>query len=302
MHRLTTAGRRHVLGGGDVMVGMTDDGAAMEYVEAYGARVPAVGLGTWQLTGQECYETVSTALELGYRHVDTAQLYDNEREVGRAIADSEVDRDDVFVTTKVAPRNAGHDTLIESTTASLERLGMEYVDLLLLHWPNPLVSVASTMAAMDHLVDQGLVSHVGVSNFPRVLLDRARDAADAPIVTNQVQFHPYKPQRKMLRYCQDEGLFVTAYSPLARGTALGDDTVQRLAAEYDRTPAQVLLRWATQHRNVAVIPKTTDEDHLAENLAIFDFKLTGSEVEELTKPSLLRSGKAMLDGMLNEVR
>jgi diketogulonate reductase-like aldo/keto reductase len=281
---------------------MTDEGPEMEYIEAYGARVPAVGLGTWQLTGQECYETVSAALELGYRHVDTAQLYDNERAVGRAIADSEVDRDSVFLTTKVSPRNAGHDDLIESTKASLERLRTEYVDLLLLHWPNPLVSVESTMTAMDHLVDQGLVSHIGVSNFPRVLLDRARDTADAPIITNQIQFHPYKTQRKMLGHCQDEGLVLTAYSPLARGTALDDDTVQRLAATYDRTPAQIVLRWAIQHRNVAVIPKTTDPDHLAENLAVFGFKLTGSEVEELTKPSLLRSGKAMLDGMLSEVR
>ena len=281
---------------------MTDEGPEMEYIEAYGARVPAVGLGTWQLTGQACYETVSAALELGYRHVDTAQLYDNEREVGRAMADSEVDRDSVFLTTKVSPRNAGHDDLIESTKASLERLRTEYVDLLLLHWPNPLVSVESTMTAMDHLVDQGLVSHIGVSNFPRVLLNRARDTADAPIITNQIQFHPYKTQRKMLGHCQDEGLVLTAYSPLARGTALDDDTVQRLAATYDRTPAQIVLRWAIQHRNVAVIPKTTDPDHLAENLAVFGFKLTGSEVEELTKPSLLRSGKAMLDGMLSEVR
>ena len=281
---------------------MTGDDTRMEYVEAYGARVPAVGLGTWQLTGRECYETVSTALDLGYRHVDTAQLYDNEQEVGRAIADSEVDRDAVFLTTKVSPRNAGYDDLIESTEASLERLGTAYVDLLLLHWPNPLVSLDSTMAAMDDLVDRGLVSHVGVSNFPRVLLDRARDAADAPIVTNQVQFHPYKTQRKMLGHCQDEGMFLTAYSPLARGTALGDETVQRLAVEYDRTPAQILLRWAVQHRNVAVIPKTTNPDHLAENLAVFDFKLTRTEVDELTKPSLLRSGKAMLDGMVSEIR
>lgn len=281
---------------------MTGDGVEMEYVEAYGARMPAVGLGTWQLTGTECYETVSTALDLGYRHVDTAQLYGNEREVGRAIADADVDREAVFLTTKVSPRNAGHDALIDSTEACLERLGTAYVDLLLLHWPNPIVSVESTMAAMDHLVDEGNVSNIGVSNFPRVFLDRARDAADAPIVTNQVQFHPYKPQRGMLGHCQEEGLVLTAYSPLARGTVLDDPTVQRLAAEYDRTPAQVVLRWATQHHNVAVIPKTTDPDHLAENIAVFDFKLTRSEVEELTKPSLLKSGRAMLDGMLGELR
>jgi diketogulonate reductase-like aldo/keto reductase len=281
---------------------MTGDGVGTEYVEANGARIPSVGLGTWQLTGTACYETVSTALELGYRHVDTAQLYDNEREVGRAIADADVDREAVFLTTKVSPRNAGYDDLIASVEASLDRLDTEYVDLLLLHWPNPLVSVESTMAAMDQLVDRGLISHVGVSNFPQVFLERARDAADAPIVTNQVQFHPYKPQRGMLGHCQDEGLALTAYSPLARGTALGDDTVERLAAEYDRTPAQIVLRWATQHRNVVVIPKTTDPDHLAENLALFDFKLTRAEVDELTKPSLLKSGRAMLDGVVGELR
>jgi 2,5-diketo-D-gluconate reductase B len=261
---------------------MTGNGVGMEYVDAHGARVPAVGLGTWQLTGTACYETVSTALELGYRHVDTAQLYDNEGAVGRAIADADVDRDDVFVTTKVAPRNAGYDDLIESAEESLDRLDTGYVDLLLLHWPNPLVSVESTMAAMDQLADRGLVSHIGVSNFPQVFLDRARDAADAPVVTNQVQFHPHRTQRRMLSYCQDEGLALTA--------------------EYDRTPAQVVLRWATQHHNVAVIPKTADPAHLAENIAIFDFKLTGSEVEALTKPSLLKSGKAMLDGMVGELR
>ncbi|WP_425492339.1 aldo/keto reductase [Halobellus inordinatus] len=274
----------------------------MEYVEAYGARVPKVGLGTWQLTGEECYETVSTALDVGYRHIDTAQLYDNETEVGRAIADADVDREDLFLTTKVSPRNAGYDGVIRSTKESLERLDTPYVDLLLLHWPNPLVSVGETMRAMDRLVEQGLVYNIGVSNFPKVFLERAREAAETPIVTNQVQFHPYKPQRRMLGYCQREEIFLTGYSPLARGTALGDDDVQRLAEAYDKTPAQIVLRWAIQHRDVVVIPKASGEAHLRENLELFDFKLTRSEVEELTKSSLLRSGKAMLDGMLSELR
>jgi diketogulonate reductase-like aldo/keto reductase len=274
----------------------------MEYVEAYGARVPKVGLGTWQLTGEECYETVSTALDVGYRHIDTAQLYDNETEVGRAIADADVDREDVFLTTKVSPRNARYDDVIQSTKESLERLDTPYVDLLLLHWPNPLVSVGETMRAMDRLVEQGLVYNIGVSNFPRVFLERAREAAETPIVTNQVQFHPYKPQRRMLGYCQRESVFLTGYSPLARGTALEDDDVQRLAEAYDKTPAQIVLRWAIQHRDVVVIPKASGEAHLRENLELFDFKLTRTEVEELTKSSLLRSGKAMLDGMLSELR
>lgn len=274
----------------------------MEYAEAYGTRVPKVGLGTWQLTGESCYETVSTALDLGYRHIDTAQLYENQTAVGRAVADADVDREDVFLTTKLSPRNAGYDDAIESAKASLERLDTPYVDLLLLHWPNPLVSVSKTMAAMDRLVERGLVYNVGVSNFPQVFLDRARSAAATPIVTNQVQFHPYRPQRGMLEYCQSEGMFLTAYSPLARGRALEDDDVQRLAEAYDRTPAQVVLRWATQHRGVVVIPNSTSEEHLRENLALFDFKLTREEVDTLTKPSLLKSGAAMLDGMVSELR
>jgi diketogulonate reductase-like aldo/keto reductase len=281
---------------------MAAEDVAMEYTESYGARVPKVGLGTWQLPGETCYETVSTALELGYRHIDTAQLYGNEEAVGRAIADAAVDREEVFLTTKVSPRNAGHDAVIRSTEESLDRLDTPYVDLLLLHWPNPLKSVSGTMRAMDTLVERGEVYHVGVSNFPQVLLERARDAAETPIVTNQVQFHPYKPQRGMLGYCQESEMFLTAYSPLARGIALDDDDVRRLAEQYDRTPAQVVLRWATQHRDVVVIPKSTDPDHLRENLELFDFKLTRSEVETLTKPSLRKVAAAMLDGMLNEFR
>jgi diketogulonate reductase-like aldo/keto reductase len=281
---------------------MDEADVEMEYAEAYGARVPKVGLGTWQLTGESCYETVSTALELGYRHVDTAQLYENETEVGRAIADADVDRDEVFLTTKLSPRNAGYDDALASTKESLDRLDTAYVDLLLLHWPNPLVSVSETTAAMDRLVEMGLVYNAGVSNFPQVFLDRARSAAETPLVTNQVQFHPYKPQRGMLGYCQSEGMLLTAYSPLARGKVLDDDDVQRLAEKYDRTPAQVALRWATQHRGVVVIPKSASEEHLRENLALFDFKLTREEVDTLTKPSLLKSGAAMLDGMVSELR
>ncbi|WP_089765238.1 aldo/keto reductase [Halobellus clavatus] len=274
----------------------------MEYAEAYGTRVPKIGLGTWQLTGEACYEAVSTALELGYRHIDTAQLYENEAEVGRAVADADVDREELFVTTKLKPGNARYDDVLDSTEASLDRLGTDYVDLLLLHWPNPLVSIGDTMDAMDRLVEDGRVANIGVSNFPQILLERARDAADADVLTNQVQFHPYKPQRGMLGHCQEEGMLLTGYSPLARGTVFDDADVQRIAESYDRTPAQVALRWATQHRNVVVIPKSADPTHLEQNLEIFDFKLTSAEVDALTKPSLLKSGAAMLDGMVSELR
>jgi diketogulonate reductase-like aldo/keto reductase len=272
----------------------------MEHVELRGARVPKVGLGTWRMEGEECYDAVSTALELGYRHVDTAQMYGNEAEVGRAIADADVDRRDLFVTTKVKPGNADYDGLVESAKASLDRLDTPYVDLLLLHWPNPLVSIEETMDAMKELVDGGEAYHVGVSNFPLPMLKRAREAADVPILTNQVQFHPHRPKRKLLRYCQDEDLLLTAYSPLAQGELVEDETLRRIGDRYDKTPAQVALRWATQHRNVVVIPKSTSREHLAANLDVFDFTLTRTEVDEVTRPSLLKTGASMVKGMLRE--
>jgi diketogulonate reductase-like aldo/keto reductase len=270
----------------------------MEYCEVRGVRVPKVGLGTWRMEGEECYDAVSTALELGYRHVDTAQMYDNEAEVGRALADADVDRRDVFLTTKVNPRNADRAGVVESTKASLDRLDTPYVDLLLLHWPNPLVRIEETMDAMKRLVDEGRVHHVGVSNFPVPMLKKAREVSDVPILTNQVQFHPHRPQRKLLRYCQAEDLVLTGYSPLAQGDVVDDGTLREIGERYDKTPAQVALRWATQHRNVAVVPKSTSREHLADNLAVFDFKLTREEIDEVTRPSLLKTGASMVKGML----
>ncbi|SFR35565.1 aldo/keto reductase [Halogeometricum limi] len=268
-------------------------------VDVRGVRIPKVGLGTWKMDGEECYDAVSTALELGYRHVDTAQMYGNESDVGRAIADADVDRSDVFLTTKVNPRNADYEGVVESTKASLDRLDTPYVDLLLLHWPNPLVGIERTMRGMKALVDEGRVYNVGVSNFPVSMLERAREVADVPILTDQVQFHPFRPQRKLLRYCQDEDVVLTGYSPLAHGDVLDDETLREVGERYDKSPAQVALRWATQHRNVAVVPKSTSRDHLADNLAIFDFKLTREEVDEVTRPSLLKTGASMVRGMLD---
>jgi 2,5-diketo-D-gluconate reductase B len=264
----------------------------MEHESVQGVDVPAIGLGTWQLTGRECYRAVSTALELGYRHVDTAQAYENEREVGRAIADADVDREDLFLTTKLQPANARYGDVQRATRESLDRLGTDYVDLLLLHWPNPLVDFADTARAMTELVDDGLVRHVGVSNFSRRRLRKARRAADVPLFANQVQFHPYRPQRDLLRYCQDEDLLLTAYSPLARGGILDDEVLVEVATKYGKSPAQVALRWAVQHHNVVAIPKSSDRGHLEANLDIFDVTLSSAEMERITRPSLLRTGLA----------
>ncbi|WP_135364189.1 aldo/keto reductase [Halosimplex halophilum] len=266
----------------------------MEHVTVQGAEVPAVGLGTWQLTGEECYETVSTALELGYRHVDTAQMYDNEEQVGRAIADSDVDRDDVWITTKVTPGNARRADVVESTEESLDRLGTDYVDLLLLHWPNPLVSFRDTARGMAELRDDGLIRHAGVSNFRRWRLRRAREKSTIPILADQVRFHPFYPHGALREYCAKADTMLTAYSPLAHGGMIDDPVLAEIGERYDKTPAQVALRWATGFEHVAAIPKTTSREHLRQNIEIFDFELTDDERDRITRPSYLKSAGLFL--------
>jgi diketogulonate reductase-like aldo/keto reductase len=261
----------------------------MEYVTVQGAEVPVLGLGTWQLTGEQCYETVSTALELGYRHVDTAQMYDNERAVGRALADADVDRDDVFLTTKVTPGNARYDDILRSTRESLERLDTGYADLLLLHWPNPLVSFSDTARAMAELRDRGLIRHAGVSNFRRWRLRRARERSPVPLLADQVRLHPFYTHGALREYCRSTETMVTAYSPLAHGGLLDDDALAAIGERYDKTPAQVALRWATGLETVAAIPKTTSETHLRENIDVFDFELDAGERERIARPSLAKA-------------
>jgi diketogulonate reductase-like aldo/keto reductase len=260
----------------------------MEYVEAGGASIPALGLGTWQNKGESCTESVRTALELGYRHVDTAQVYDNERAVGEGIAAADVDREEVFVTTKVWRSNLTGEDVRESVRESVSKLGTDYVDLLLIHWPHPRVPVAETLAAMADLQEAGLVRHLGVSNFTRSQLQEARQAVDTPIVADQVLYHPYKDQSSLREYCADEAIALTAYSPLARGHVLGDERLERIGRRYDKSAAQVALRWLVQQDTVVAIPKASSRDHIADNLAVFDFSLTDAEMRRIhdREPSL----------------
>ena len=258
--------------------------------------VPEIGLGTWQLRGGTCRRVVETALELGYRHVDTAQAYGNERQVGRAIAASSVDRRDVFLTTKVWPGHLEPDRIVASVQSSLAKLGVERVDLLLIHWPNPIASTADVMAGLNECRRRGLTRHVGVSNFGVDQLRTARAASAAPVVADQVQFHPFRPQRDLRSYCEAHDILLTAYSPLAQGGLLGDDVLGEIGVKYDKTPAQVALRWATQQDNVVTIPKSSSERHLRENVDVFDFRLTEPEMVRIERPSLLRAGTSMLRG------
>lgn len=271
----------------------------MKHVTVQGVEVPAIGLGTWRLTGRECYRTVSTALDLGYRHVDTAEAYGNERQVGAAIQAADVDAEEIFLTTKVFPRNAtDYSSTRESVGKSLERLGVDTLDLVLIHWPNPLADLEGQLQALFDMRDEGYLRNVGVSNFSPRQLKKARKLADGPIFTDQVQFHPFKPQRSLLRYCQDEDLLLTAYSPLAHGGAVNDDLLAEIGARYDKSAAQVALRWAVSHRNVVAIPKATSRDHLEANLEVFDFSLTESEMDRIARKSSLATGVAFVRGRL----
>ncbi len=271
----------------------------VEHATVRGVTVPALGLGTWRTEGHETYRAVSTALSTGYRHVDTAAAYGNERQVGAAIADSAVDRGDVWVTTKVLPTTArDYRTTREAVTASLDRLGMDHVDLVLLHWPAPIGSLAERLTALNDLADDGTIGHVGVSNFSRRRLARARELSDRPVLTDQVQFHPFKTQRPLLRYCQDNDVLLTAYSPLGHGGVVDDDLLTEIGTRYDKSAAQVALRWALQHRNVVAIPKSTTPEHIRANAAVFDFSLTEAELDRIARESPLRTGVAWVRGRL----
>jgi len=279
---------------------MTDDTVEIPTVETDDISIPAMGLGTWQLTDQTAYEAVRAALSVGFRHVDTAQLYDNEWAVGRAIADSDVSRDEVFLTTKVDPTNTTREEIEASIEASLDRLGVDYVDLLLIHWPNPVASLETVMASLSAAQHADQTRHIGVSNFGVDRLDRARKLASVPIVTDQVLFHPFHPQRELLRYCQQEGVTLTGYSPLAEGAALSDDRLANIGQAYDATAAQVALRWATQHENVVTVPKSTSRAHLAENRDSFEFTLSRGDHDHITRPSLARTARLAVGSRLRD--
>ncbi len=249
------------------------------YVEAQGARIPRLGFGTWQLSGDSCYEAVRHALDLGHRHIDTAQMYGNEEEVGRALRDSDVDRDEVFLTTKIPPRNLAAEAVRSSHADSLRRLGVDHVDLLLIHWPSDDVPLAETLDAMRDLRDQGRTRHLGVSNFTPELVEEARE--HAPIVTNQVEYHPFLDQSHLVRHCRDLDLVLTAYSPLAKGRVADDPTLTAIGERHGKSAAQVAIRWLLQQDGVATIPRSSSAEHRRANHDVSDFELSGDEMARI---------------------
>lgn len=242
--------------------------------------MPALGLGTWQLRGEEAERAVVTALGMGYRHVDTAAIYENEEAVGAGLKASGVPRDHLFLTTKIWHDSLTPDGVHQAIDASLKRLGTDYVDLLHIHWPDPDVSLADTLGAMQAVRDAGKTRLVGVSNFTPSLLAEALEIVP-DLAGVQVEYHAFLGQPTLLELVRKHGLMLTAYSPLARGRVVKDETIQTIAAVHGKSAVQVALRWLIQQDRVAAIPKASSDDHLAANLAVFDFALSEDEMDAI---------------------
>lgn len=266
----------------------------MQTVEANGASIPVLGMGTWTLKGQACTELVSHALKVGYRHIDTAAAYDNEEAVGEGIRASGVKRDDIFLTTKVWWTDIAGGDLERSAEASLKRLGVDQVDLLLIHWPNPAIDLAESVKALNRVRASGAARHIGVSNFPTALLAEAVRLSEAPLVANQVEYHPFLNQDRVYAACRDAGLAMVSYCPLARGGDLfSQPEVAGPAERYGKTPAQIVLRWHVQQEGVIAIPRTSNAGRLAENADIFDFSLSEEEMRSIS--ALRQRGSRICD-------
>ncbi len=253
----------------------------MHIVESNGARIPALGLGTWDIRGETCVEIVAEGLKLGYRHVDTAAAYENEVQVGEGMRASGVAREDIFLTTKVWHDRLRSGDLEKSAEESIARLGVDYLDLLLVHWPNPAVPVRETMEAISRVKRDGLTRNIGISNFTVALVEEAVAASPEPIVTNQIEYHPYLDQAKVMEACRRHGISVTAYCPIARGKVVGDPVIEEIAARHGKTPVQVTLRWLVQQPDVIAIPRTSSKVRLAENLDIDGFTLSVAEMQAI---------------------
>jgi 2,5-diketo-D-gluconate reductase B len=258
----------------------------MPVVEANGAKIPAVGLGTMTLKGAVCVEAVKTALRLGYRHIDTAERYGNEAEVGEGIAQglpaAGLKREDVFVTTKVYHDRLAATDFQRSFDESLDKLKLPWVDLLLIHWPNPKVPLAESLGVLCKAKRDGKARHVGVANFTTALLHEAVRLSSEPLVTNQIEVHPFLDQRKVIAACRQHGLSVTAYCPIARGKVPGNEVLERIGKAHGKSSSQVALRYLAQ-QGIIPIPRTANPDHLGANLAIFDFTLSEAEMAEIAK-------------------
>jgi 2,5-diketo-D-gluconate reductase B len=263
---------------------MTTIDASMRALEIQGTTVPKLGFGTWQIEGPECQNAVEDALAIGYRHIDTARAYGNEQEVGRGLTAAGVPRNEFFLTTKIWREEYAPDDLRRAAEDSLQNLQVDCLDLLLLHWPNPAFPLEETLGALVGLRDDGLIEHLGVSNFPAGLLRETLDVA--PVFADQVEFHPFLGQDEIVELAAEKDFMVTAYSPLARGKAPRDETLREIGEAHGKTAGQVALRWLLDKPQVCTIPKASSHERRVENFEVFDFELTSDErgrIEALRK-------------------
>ena len=252
---------------------------------AHGAKMPAIGFGTMELP-QRPAELVAYAIAAGYRHIDTARKYGTEERVGEGIRASGIARDALFVTTKVTELDAREADFLRSAETSLKALQLDYVDLLLVHWPQPKVPFAETLGALAKAKRRGLTRHIGVSNFTLAMLEEAVHVCPEPRVTNQIEYHAYLPQDRMLAALKRHGMILTAYCPVARGKLLDDPDVAAIAKAHRKTIGQVCLRWLIQQPMVAAVPRPLEEAHIEEDLDVFDWSLSDDEMRRI---SALRS-------------
>ena len=257
-------------------------------VKSNGAEIPSIGFGTWELRGQVAFRAVSAALDAGYRHIDTAAMYGNEAEVGKAVRLHAAARADIFITTKVWPSEAGDGPFQRSAEASLKRLDIDMIDLLLIHWPSPSVPIKEQIHTLCDARRRGLTRHIGISNFAAELVEQAVSFADAPLVTNQIEHNPWVDQNTTIMACARHGLSVTSHSPLGKARRLTDPVIADIARAKGATPAQVVLRWhMLQPMNIA-IPRSSNPARIRENIGIFDFELSSEEMRSIS--SLARRG------------
>jgi 2,5-diketo-D-gluconate reductase B len=240
-----------------------------------GVEVPKIGFGTWQIIGRDCIEAVRDALELGYRHIDTARVYENERDVGRGLSESGVSREDVFLSTKVWMDDLTPERLRSSLEGSLRDLGVDYVDLLLIHWPHAEVPVAEPIAEMERLAGEGKLRQLGVSNFPAGLLADALEAG--PVFCDQVEYHVNLEQERLLKLARERDVLIAAYAPFGHGEVLSDPVLAEIGRAHGRSPAQVALRWLVEQDHVCALPKAAGHRNRVANIDVFDFELSDAE-------------------------
>ncbi len=254
----------------------------MKTVTANGAEIPAIGLGTWELRGEQCAELVMAALQGGYTHIDTAQMYQNEAQVGEGIRASGQNRDNIFLTTKIWPENYAGSDFDRAVDERLNLLDCGTVDLLLLHWPPRAVSMEEAVAGLIRAKRAGLTRHIGISNFTVRQVEEAVALSDEPLVCNQIEYHPLINQDKVRAACARHGLAVTAYCPIARNKVADEPVITRIAKRHDASPAQIALAWLAGHGDVISIPRSSRPERLVDNLKALDVSLDEDEMDEIT--------------------